>query len=66
MTYIRKTFHFEVDPRFDLVSDPYMQILEVITPIENFYIVNIYNHADEKGSFIVQRFLTSTCPLHVH
>ncbi|KAK8093085.1 uncharacterized protein PG998_014486 [Apiospora kogelbergensis] len=45
----------EVNPRFDLVSDPYMQVLEVITPIENFYIVNIYNQADEKGSLTVQR-----------
>ncbi|KAK7937452.1 uncharacterized protein PG986_014320 [Apiospora aurea] len=34
MTYIRKSFPFEVNPRLDLVSDPYMQILEVITPIE--------------------------------
>jgi len=48
-----KAFHFVVNPRIDLISDPYMQILEVITPVENFYIVNIYNQADEKGSFIV-------------
>ena len=63
MTYIRKSFPFEVNPRFDLVSDPYMQVLEVITPIENFYIVNIYNQIDEKGSFTVQRFLDLHLPI---
>ncbi|KAK8095204.1 uncharacterized protein PG998_014428 [Apiospora kogelbergensis] len=63
MTYIRKSFPFEVNPRFDLVSDPYMQILEVITPIETFYIANIYNQADEKGSFTVQRFLDLNPPI---
>ncbi|KAK7912203.1 hypothetical protein PG985_014684 [Apiospora marii] len=63
VTYIRKSFPFEVNPRFDLVSDPYMQVLEVITPIENFYIVNIYNQTDEKGSFTVQRFLDLNPPI---
>ncbi|KAK8036887.1 hypothetical protein PG994_015384 [Apiospora phragmitis] len=63
MTYIRKSFSFDVNPSFDLVSDPDMQVLEVITPIEHFYIVNIYNQADEKKSFTVQRFLDLHLPI---
>ena len=60
ITYINKTFPYEVSARSDLVCDPDFQMLEISIPHETFYILHIYNEkpttTSEKRTTI-QRFL---------
>lgn len=42
MTYISRSFPFEITARYDLIVDPDFQILEIFAPHESFFI-NIYN-----------------------
>ena len=42
LTYVRKASNLDFHPRYDLCSDPDLQVIEVIGP-ETFYIVNVYN-----------------------
>lgn len=60
MTYVKKASQIQVMPRYDLVSDPNYQILEVDLPGKAFYIICIYNEKPLTPSFshyTVQRFL---------
>jgi exonuclease III len=43
LAYIRKEAGIEFSTRYDLCSDPDAQVIEVLTSIEPFYIVNVYN-----------------------
>ena len=66
MTYVKKASQLQVMPRYDLVSDPNYQILEVDLPGEAFYIIHIYNEKPLTPSFsqhTVQRFLNSQLQL---
>lgn len=49
LTYVRKASNIEVNPRYDLAADPDLQILEVITSLEPFLIINIYNERERLG-----------------
>ena len=60
MTYVNKVSQIQVMPRYDLVSDPDYQILEVDLPGEAFYIIHIYNEKPLIPSlmhYTVQQFL---------
>ena len=42
LTYVRRLLGLQVNPRFDLTSDPNFQVIEV-TAIKSFTTVNLYN-----------------------
>jgi endonuclease/exonuclease/phosphatase (EEP) superfamily protein YafD len=43
LTYIRKAAELEFTTRYDLCCDPDLQIIQVSSAIEPFYIANVYN-----------------------
>lgn len=60
LTYVKKSSNLQVSPRYDLVSDPDFQILEVEIPTESFYVIHIYNEKTTSHYSIkltVERFL---------
>ena len=60
LTYLKKSSQLQVSPRFDLVSDPDLQILEVVLPSESFYVIHIYNEkptSDYSTQLTLERFL---------
>lgn len=60
ITYIKQFFEFEVTPRFDIINDPDLQILELFLPEESFFIIHIYNEKplnDEETRTTVQRLI---------
>ena len=44
-TYIRKASNLEFSPRYDLCTDPDIQVIEVVGK-ESYYIVNVYNERE--------------------
>jgi ribonuclease HI len=48
LAYIRKEIGLEISPRFDLVSDPDLQAIEVQGP-EPFLLLNLYNEKEVRG-----------------
>jgi exonuclease III len=66
LTYIRKTCNVEFNPRYDICSDPDMQIIE-FTGREPFYVMNIYNEKERipdssNSEYTVQRLLQHIKP----
>lgn len=60
LTYLKKSSHWQVTPRFDLVMDPDYQILEVTASSESFFIIHIYNEkptTDIYNKYTIERFL---------
>lgn len=43
LTYVKKSSQLQVSPRYDLVTDPDLQILEVELSSESFFVIHIYN-----------------------
>lgn len=43
IAYVSRLFPYEVTPRYEIVTDSDIQILEIFAPIESFYIIHIYN-----------------------
>lgn len=60
LTYVKKNLPFQINPRYDLVSDPDLQILQIDLPQESFYVVHIYQEKSRwqgEGRHTIQRFL---------
>src|SRR6266516_1482151 len=58
LIYVRRLLGLQVNPRFDLASDPNYQIIEVAT-IESFITVNLYNEKARPpaiGLYTLDRF----------
>lgn len=55
ITYIRRHCTVNVSPRLDIIEDPDMQIHQIDTPGESFYLLNIYN---EKSHHLTESTLT--------
>jgi len=47
LTYVRKASNLEFSPKYDLYTDPDIQVIEVVGR-ELFYIVNVYNERERK------------------
>jgi len=45
LTYVRKASNLEFSPKYDLCTDPDIQVIEVVGG-ETFYIVNVYNERE--------------------
>jgi hypothetical protein len=45
LTYVRKASNLEFSPRYDLYTDPDIQVIEVVGR-EAYYIVNVYNERE--------------------
>lgn len=60
LTYVKKSSQLQVSPRYHLVTDPDLQILEVELSSESFYVVHIYNEkptSHYSTKLTVERFM---------
>lgn len=53
LTYLKKSSHWQVTPRFDLVMDPDYQILEVPASSETFFSLSIFTMKSQPQIFTI-------------